>query len=172
MQIILWLILLPLAGMGMAAWLYRLPDHGALPQPLLVRWHRLLGRYHHFQQGRYLEAEERECCRARLLGVKVYAVDRHAMVAQRAFCIVTDQRVMIESEQGRHLQLLARDIRAVRAQRTYDPSDGFSYWVVMDRTGSPVRDPEGDVAIQCVGQSESQTLCSTIEAVTSAAAST
>jgi hypothetical protein len=136
MEIALRLILLPLGGTGVMLWLYRMPEHGAVPSRLLFSWNRLLGEYHRFLRGRFLEPGEEECYRASLVAVRAHSVDRHVILAQRALCIVTGRRVMVENRQGLRVQILNSDIRTVRAQRDYDPRDGFSYWVVMERVGS------------------------------------
>jgi hypothetical protein len=172
MEIVLWLILLPLGGTGVMVWLYRMPEHGAVPSRLLVSWNRLLGEYHRFLRGRFLEPGEEECYRASLVAVRAHSVDRHVILAQRALCIVTGRRVMVENRQGLRVQILDSDIRAVRAQRDYDPRDGFSYWVVMERVGSLLHEPEGDIAPRCASQEQSQALYSAIHRTTAVAVRT
>lgn len=49
MEIIFWVILVPLGGTGLVAWLYRTPEHGAVPAWLRSSWSRFLGQYHRFQ---------------------------------------------------------------------------------------------------------------------------
>ncbi len=169
MEIVFWVILLPLAGMGIIAWMIRIPERGAVPSQLLISWNRFFGEYHRFVLGHFLEPGEQECYRARLLAVRSHAVDRHAIIAHGALCIVTGRRIMVENDHGLHLQLQPGSIRAIRALRDYDPRDGFSYWVVMERIGSLMREPEGDIGFRCVDQQHSQALCAAIQGTTAIA---
>jgi hypothetical protein len=171
MEIVIWLILVPLGGVGASAWFYRIPEHGAIPQNLRFLWSRLLGRHHGFTRGRFLAPREQERHRVRLRAVRTHSVDRQVIVGQDALCIVTDQRVMIENEKGLHIELSGSNIRVTRAQRDYDPKDGFSYWVVMERVDSRVHEPEGDIALRCVDQAQSQALFSMIQDTTAAVVS-
>jgi hypothetical protein len=166
MEMVFWLILLPAVAVGITAWLFRMPDHGAVPHRLRTAWNRLLGQYHRFVQGQLLEPGEKERYRDRVLAVRAYSVDRQVILAHGAVCIVTDPRVMVENEQSCHVQLLTDNIRAIRAQRDYDPRDGFSHWVVMERVGSTLHEPEGDIALQCVNQEHTQALCAAIGSTT------
>ena len=163
MEIIVWLVLLPLAAVAVAAWLYRIPDRGAVPHPLRVAGNRLWGEYRRFQHGKLWEPGEEELHRAQLLGVTAYAVDHHLPIQRRTTCMVTSRRLLVCDDQGSCVQLLASDIRTVRVQRTYDPVDGFAYAVVLERVGSTVHEPEGDLRLVCASQEQSRELASAID---------
>jgi hypothetical protein len=168
MEIIVWLVLLPLGAVTVAAWLYRMPDRGAVPQALRVARNRSWGEYHRFRRGKLWEPGEQELHRVSLLGVMAYSIDRHVQIQQRTTCIVTSRRVMVCDDRGSRVQILAGDIRTVRAHRVYDPTDGFSYSVVLERVGSTVHDPEGDLRLLCASQEQSRDLVSAIEDLRSA----
>lgn len=163
MEIIAWLIVLPLGIMAIAAWLYRVPDRGALPAALKVARSRLWGEFHRYREGKLWSPGEREMYRASLLGATSFSVDRHMPIQQRPTCIVTSRRVVLCDSHGRSTQLPIRDIRSVRPRRTHDTHEGFSYSVVMERVGSPVHDPEGDLCLLCGSQEQSHALASAIE---------
>lgn len=169
MEIIFWVILVPLGGTGLVAWLYRTPEHGAVPAWLRSSWSRFLGQYHRFQKGQLLEPGEQECYRGSVLGVRAHSVERNVMIADRALCIVTRGSVLIQNQHGLQIRLLGSDIRSVRAHRDYDQEVGFSYWVVMERVGSAEHQPEGDLAFRCDSQEQSLALCSAIESITTVA---
>ncbi len=172
LEILFWLGLLPAMGVVITAWLFRLPERAAIPRILHLTWNRFLGRYHRFLQGRLLDPGELEYCRCKLLAVRSYSVDRQVMVTRDALCIVTDHRVMVENQQGFHVQLDSNSLRAIRAQREYEARLGFAYWVVMERAGSNLHDPEGDIALRCKDQEQSQALCLAIERTTAVAVPT
>lgn len=163
MQIIIWLILAPLAVVSLVAWLYRMPDHGPIPEMLRSRWNRIGGEYHRLQKGKLWEPGEQERYRGRLLEVTAHSIDRHIQVQRRATCVVTNHRIMLDDSRGRSIQILATEIRAVRAHRTHETSEGYSYWVVVDRVGSDVHEPEGDMRFICASQEQSRALASAIE---------
>lgn len=110
---------------------------------------RTWGDYHRFLNGKMLEPGEREVYRVSLRSAAVFAVDRQVSIARHPTCIVTDRRVLVRDDQGHALQLRRREIRAVRIRRLDDPRTGSSYYVALEREGSVVRDPGGDVALHC-----------------------
>jgi hypothetical protein len=165
MQIILWFLLPQLVILSVVVWLYRMPDHGAVPALLRSGWNRIGGPYHRLSHGKLWEAEETELYRARLLRVTAYTIDRHILVQGRATCIVTNRRIMLDDAHTRSIQILRDEIRAVRAGRTYDTVEGFTFWVAVERVGSNVHEPEGDVCLVCASQGASAALASAIEAI-------
>ncbi|HEX8918042.1 MAG TPA: hypothetical protein VF898_06040 [Chloroflexota bacterium] len=163
MQIIFWLVLLPLGVMAVVAWLYNMPDWGAIPRVLRIAHSRSWGEYRRFCQGKLWAPGESETYRARLFGVTAYSTDRHMQIQQRTTCIVTNRRVAVCDERSHFFQLLAGEIRTVRTQRTFDLADGYSYSVVVGLVQSNVHDPDGDLRLICASQEQSHGLASAIE---------
>lgn len=162
-DIVVWLILVPLAAIAIAVWIYRFPDRGAFPQALRNAYSRIWGEYRRIRRGAFLEGGEHETCRMELVGVTAYSVDRHVSILRRCTCIVTSRRMVMCDLHGSRIELLGSDIRAVRARRTYHPVDGFSYSVVLERAGSPIHDPEGDMLLVATGQQHSEALSAALD---------
>lgn len=167
MQFVLWFLLPQLVGIGLVAWLYRMPDHGPIPAVLRFGWNRVGGTHRRLVQGKLWEPGEQERYRVQLHGVTIYSIDRHIPAQGRAICIVTSHRVMLDDGRARPIKILPTEIRAVRACRAYDTSDGFSFFVAVEFVGSAVHEPEGDLCLICESQEESQTLSSAIETLCS-----
>jgi hypothetical protein len=110
---------------------------------------RTWGDYHRFLTGKMLEPGEREVYRVSLRSAAVFAVDRQVSIARHPTCIVTDRRVLVRDDLGHALQLRRREIRAVRIRRLDHPQTGSAYYIALEREGSLVRDPGGDVALHC-----------------------
>jgi len=163
MEIFVWLVLVPLGLVGVVAWLYRMPDRGAIPQALRAARNRAWGEYHQLRRGKLWEQGEQEVYHAQVPGVTAYSVDRHMRILARTVCLVTNRRLVLCDDEGRSVRLLGSDIRTVRVQRTYDPVDGFSYAVVLERVGSTVHEPEGDLRLLCASQEQSRELASAID---------
>lgn len=166
MQVIVWLIVAQLAIFGLGPWLRRhLERDGMLP----ATWNRVRNLIVQFQREPAWAPGEHEIYRAPLLAVTAYTIDRHVRIQRRSVCLVTNRRVLARDDRGRHVELSARDIRVVRAYRTYDVADGFTYAVVLERIGSAAHGPEGDLLLQCAGQQQSQALAAAIEGIRASA---
>jgi hypothetical protein len=162
MQVIVGLIVAQLAIFGLGPWLHRhLARGGILPGV----WNRVWEVIARFRRAPRWDPGEQEIYRAPLLKVTAYTIDRHVQIQRSSICEVTDRRVMARDYRGRMVQLAAGDIRTVRAYRTYDRADGFTYAVVLERVGSTVHGPEGDLLLQCASQQESLALAAAIEEI-------
>lgn len=162
-EIAFWIVLAPLAAIAIGAWIYRLPDRGVIPHVLRVYYSRLWGEYRRIRRGTFLESGEHETCRTQLVGVTAYSVDRHVTLQSQSTCIVTDRRVVMCDFHGSRVEVLGSHIRAVRSRRTYDPADGFSYSVVLERLGSAIHDPEGDMLLIASGARQSESLFAALD---------
>lgn len=158
----LWVLLAQLLVIGVVAWIFRMPD-GAIPVRFRSGWNRVGGNYHRLVRGKLWEPGEQERYRVRLVKVTAYTIDRHVPVQRRATCVVTDQRVVLDDAHATPIQIHRDEIRTVRVGRTYDTREGFIFWVAVERTGSHVHEPEGDVCLVCASQAESRALASAIE---------
>lgn len=123
---------------------------------------RTWGEYHRFLRGGSMHPGEQELYRVRLPWVSAYAVDGPATVARNATCLVTTKRVLACDVQGGLAEVRLGDIRAVRVRRQDDPLGGPSYSVAIERVGTTVRDPEGDIGLHCRNRSEADELASMI----------
>jgi hypothetical protein len=166
MAIVFWLILVPLGAMVVAAWVYRIPDHGVVPASVKRLYRRSLGDYRRFVRGRAWMPGESQVYRTTVRGVSVYAVDRHTWVQKRATCMVTIRQVVVRDAEGGSVEMPLMAIRCVRRYRQYEPGIGSSYGVILERTGSAVHLPEGDVRLLCASHQQSLDLESAIQWVT------
>jgi hypothetical protein len=162
-EIIVWLIVIPLGWVLVVAWLLRIPDGGALPAALRRVRNQAWGESHRIGHGKLWEPGEQEVYRAQLRGVTTYSIDRHILIQRRATCIITTGRLVAYDGDGHILQLRAHEVRSTRVQRTYDVAEGFSYAVVLERTGSTVHDPDGDIRLLCAGQEQCRDLARAVE---------
>lgn len=166
MQIIVWLIVAQLAIFGLGPWLRRHLERGGM---LPAVWDRAWKLIAPFRREPAWAPGEYEIYRAPLLAVTAYTIDRHVRIQRKSVCVVTNRRVVVRDDRGRHVELPATDIRVVRAYRTYDAADGFTYAVVLERVGSAPHGPEGDLLLQCAGQEQSQALAAAIEGMPTSA---
>ena len=167
MEIIAWLVLL-WGGMVMLVYMLGRADSGRAGRRVIKAFaSRTWGDYHRFLSGKQLESGECEVYRTRVQGVSVYAVERHTNVEKRATCILTDRRLMMRDERGGFVQIRLDGVRATHAHREYDSLTGFAYRVAIERTGSCVHDPLGDICLLCENQAQSQELVSAIESALS-----
>jgi hypothetical protein len=166
MQVIVWLIVAQLAIFGLVPWLRRQLERGGMLPAVWSHVWKLIAR---LRREPAWNPGEHEVYRARLLAVTAYTIDRHVQIQRGSVCVVTNRRVVVRDDRGRHVELQATDIRVVRAYRTYDVADGFTYAAVLERVGSVAHGPEGDLLLQCAGQEQSQELAAAIEGILSSA---
>jgi hypothetical protein len=148
-------------------WLRRLSEPGRVLWKAESRAWQLYRRLRPLEE--HWEPGEREVLRAPLIGVTSYSVDRHILMNRRSTCLITDRRMIVRDERGIVVQMRAGQVRTARMYRTYDAVDGFSYGVALERVGSRVHVPEGDLLLLCATQQESARLAAAVEDMLAAA---
>lgn len=169
-EMVFWLIAAPAAAVGVVACLFRPPPVGMALRKGLFAWGRLRSARRRNRTGGSPHTHDQDYYWCRLLAVRAYAVDRQVTLARDATCVVTQGRITVDTAQGTCVGLESQALRTIRAQREYEEKRGYSYWVVLERVGSSLYDPAGDVALQCRDQQQSQELCEAIRSTTPIAA--
>jgi hypothetical protein len=163
MEFIVWLFLPQLLVYGFLTWLFRIPERGVVPPVIRLISMRLHGQYRRFRPGVQWEPGEHEVFRGQLPRLTARSIDRHVLIQHRSTCVVTNRRVTAWDARGGAIQLRSADLRTVRPQRTYDPADGFTYAVVVERADTTTHDPEGDLRLICSGSEQSRDLAAALE---------
>ena len=104
------------------------------------------------------EPDERELYRAELRSASLLVAYQHARLWDRATCLLSNRRLILQVPKGDSVQVPLSDICAVNAHHEWDSLGGFSYWVAVYKVRSDFSDNRGNLCLICQDRQQSHEL--------------